>query len=79
MFGWFKWGKRDALQVKLANDVIQVEVFANELTITPNRDLAEWLIPYKGQYKLGYDPKTGKRWVEFDDKNVAIMCRLVFA
>lgn len=78
MLGWLT-GKKDQLKVFVATNVIEVDSIGGELTLMPNADLREWLVPYRGQYRFGYDSRNGKRWIEFDDKNVAIMCRLVFA
>lgn len=69
----------DPLKVFLAIDVIKVEWWANEVNLVPSQDLKLWLSDYPGQYKFGYDKSNGKRWVEFKDKNVAMMCRLTFA
>ncbi len=69
----------DPLKVFLATDAIKVEWWGNEINLVPSAELKLWLMDYSGQYKLSYDKTTGKRWVEFKDKNVAIMCRLAFA
>jgi hypothetical protein len=74
------FGKSKNNKVFLATGHLDVAFYnRGDIKFMPSAELKEWLLEYKGQYGFKYDPMTGKRWIEFNDNNVAVMCRLVFA
>ncbi len=77
MFGWFK--KRLQHKINVSDYHFSVRAYEGDFYYLPSPELKEWLTDYKDKYEMRYDEMTGERYILFDDKNTALMCKLAFA
>ena len=74
---WFWPWKKKWYKVTLREDAINVRNYSGDFEVYMSVALAEFIRDNDNcQHALHYDERTGDRWIEFKDKQMATICRL---
>lgn len=65
-------------QVCVAARHLKLVQFNGDYEVWPSDELTEFLEDHKGKYTIQYDERIGKRWIDFKDRQTAVLCRLTF-
>lgn len=73
-----KWPFRSKYKVYLPFGAINLDNHFGEVVPVASPALAEWLSTCGYSYSLKHKSTTMARWVEFEDKQAATLCKLTF-